>query len=100
MINTDMRFYDYYKLGEENEYGQPQLPSLTSEPTGKILMYINLSSQAVTDNIKYSNCSYIGLTRRENVDDTYIIKYGNELLKVLYVNPKGRLTQVFLAEIV
>jgi hypothetical protein len=97
MINTDMRFYDYYKLGEKDEYGQPQLPSLTSEPTGQILMCINLSSQAITDNIKYSNCSYIGLTR-ENVNDTYIIKYENELLKVLYVNPKGRLKQVYLAD--
>ena len=98
MINADMRLYDYFTLGADDEYGQAQIPSIDSEPTGQIKMCINLSSQAITDNIKYSNCSYVGLTR-ESVNDTYIIKYENELLKVLYVNPKGRLTQVFLAEI-
>ena len=98
MINTDMRLYDYFTLGDKDAYGQPQLPTLESDPIGQIKMSINITSQAITDNIKYKDCSYLGLTK-ETINDTYIIKYENVLLKVLYVNPKGRLKQVFLAEI-
>lgn len=99
MINTDMRLYDYFLLGENDEYGQPQIPSLKdSEPVGKIKMAINLSSQTITDNIKYRDCSYLGLTKG-TINDTYFINYENKLLKVLYVNPKGHFKQVYMAEI-
>ena len=92
MINADMRLYNYFTLGEENEAGQ-RFPS--KEPVGQIKMAINISSQSVQDNINYAGASYVGLTHA-NVDDTYIIEYGNERLKVLYVNSKGRLKQVFM----
>lgn len=92
MINADMRFYDYFTYGEKNAYGQP---TLSSTPTGQIKMAINISSQAVQDNVLYKDCSYIGLTQAP-IDDTYVIDYDGERLKVLYVNPKGRYTQVFL----
>lgn len=93
MINTDMRLYNYFTLGPKNAYGQATMPT---EPAGTILMTVNISSQSVQDNINYQGCQYVGLTRA-NVDDTYIIQYGDEKLKVLYVNPKGRLKQVFMA---
>lgn len=96
MINADMRLYNYFTLGEKNAYGQPTIPAPDAEPVGQIKMAINISSQAIQDNINYKNCAYIGLTRAD-VDDTYIIEYENERLKVLYVNPKGRMKQVFLA---
>ena len=94
MINADMRLYDYFTLGDDDGYGQP---SISDVPVGQIKMAINISSQSVQDNINYKDANYIGLTQA-NVDDTYIIQYGNERLKVLYVNPKGRLKQVFLKE--
>ena len=92
MINADMRLYDYFTLGNKDEYGQP---TLSSTPVGQIKMSINITSQNVQDNINYVNAQYIGLTNA-NVDDTYIIQYGNRRLKVLYVNPKGRMKQVFM----
>lgn len=92
MINADMRTYSYFTLGIEDEYGQE---ILSTEPVGQIKMAINITSQSIQDNINYKNCAYIGLTHA-NVDDTYVIVYGEERLKVLYVNPKGRLKQVFL----
>jgi hypothetical protein len=94
MITADMRIYDYFTLGANNAYGQP---AMSEEPVGKIKMAINISSQSVQDNINYKDCQYIGLTQA-NVDDTYVIQYGNEKLKVLYVNPKGRYKQVFMRE--
>ena len=93
MITTDMRLYDFFTFGEDNGYG---VPTLSTEPKGKIKMAINISSQSTQDNILYKDCSYIGLTLDANVNDTYVIQYGEEQLKVLYVNPKGRYKQVFL----
>ena len=98
MINADMRSYNYFTLGEKNSYGQPQMPAKDAAPEGQIKMAINTSSQGIQDNVKYKDCSYVGLTHAE-VNDTYIIQYGNERLKVQYVNPKGRLKQVFMKEI-
>lgn len=95
MINADMRIYDYYTYGEDDGYGQP---SLSASPQGKIKMAVNITSQSVQDNINYENSQYIGLTLSP-IDDTYVIQYGNEKLKVLYVNPKGRYKQVFMTEI-
>lgn len=94
MINADMRLYDYFTFGEDDGYGQPQL---SSEPVGQVKMAINISSQSIQDNINYKDAKYVGLTHA-NVDDTYVILFGNERLKVLYVNPKGRYNQVFLGE--
>ena len=96
MINTDMRLYEYYTYGNANSYGQPQL---SQTPQGSIKIAINISSQSIQDNILYQNCSYVGLTMDSAVNDTFVIKYGDEKLKVLYVNPKGKFKQVFLKKI-
>lgn len=92
MINADMRYYDYFTFGAPNAYGQPQL-SETAQ--GSIKMVINTTSNSVQDNVRYKDASYIGLTHAL-VDDSYVIQYGNEKLKVLYVVPKGRLKQVYM----
>lgn len=96
MINTDMRLYNYYTYGESDGYGQPQL---STEMQGSIKMAINISSQAIQDNINYQDCSYVGLTLDKKVTDAFVIKYGDEKLKVLYVNPKGKFIQVYLKKI-
>lgn len=95
MINVDMRNYDYFTLGEPDEYGQI---TLSKTPQGTIKMAIYITSKNIQDNINYADCNYIGLTSAP-VDDTYLIQYGAEKLKVQYVYPKGRYKQVFLKEI-
>ena len=98
MINTDMRSYYYFTFGEKNAYGEPQL---SKEVKGSIKIAINSISQSITDNVNYKQATYIGLTHDAKVNDTYVIAYGNKgtRLKVLYVVPKGRLKQVFMAEL-
>jgi hypothetical protein len=96
MINADMRVYDFSTLGKMDAYGQP---TESKKPDGTIKMAINISSQSITDNVKFKDCSYIGLTLDGNVNDKYIIHYGDVKLKVLYVNPMGRYKQVYLAEV-
>ena len=95
MINADMRLYDYFTIGDSNGYGQP---TISEDVKGQIKMAIYITSQSVQDNVNYLDAQYVGLTHA-NVDDTYIIQYGEERLKVLYINPTGRLKQVFLKKI-
>ena len=96
MFSTDARTYNYFTLGGLNEYGQLQMPTDDTEPTGTIKMAIYTTTQAIQDNVLYKNASYIGLTQAD-VNDTYIIECENERLKVLYVNQRGRYKQAFLA---
>lgn len=95
MINASMRFYDYFTLGENDDYGQPRL----SNKKGSVKMSINLQTQTPADNIKYKDATYVGLTLDQAIDDSYIVKLDEKTkLKVLYVNPFGRYKQVFMAE--
>lgn len=93
MITTDIRAYDFYTLGEEDEYGQSVV---SAEPSGTVRMVFFISSQNIQDNINYKDCNYIGLTMDKSVNDKMVIQVGDERLKVQYVNPKGRFIQVFL----
>lgn len=95
MISADMRQYKYYLYGEKNAYGQTVF---STEPAGTIKISINTTSTAIQDNVRYKDATYLGLTS-EPVTDKYVIEYGEEKLKVLYVLPKGRLKQVFLKNI-
>lgn len=95
MINEAMRSYNYFTFGDDNGYGSP---TLSTEVKGSIKMAIHTTSQNIQDNIKYKGATYIGLTKSADVNDTYVIQYGNEKLKVLYVNTEGRLNQVFMSE--
>lgn len=93
MINTDFRIYNYFTYGEPDNYGQPEL---SEKPTGEIKMAIYLSAQTPQDSILYQGAQYVGLTR-DAISDNYVIKYGDEMLKVLYINPRGRCKQVFMS---
>lgn len=92
MILNNMRLYDFYTFGELNAYG---VQSLSKDIKGQVKLSIYTTSQSVQDNIKYKDASYIALTYAD-IDDSYVIQYGKEKLKVLYVNTQGRMKQVFL----
>lgn len=96
MINPDMRTYTYYLLEEKDAYGQPQM---SEEEKGQIKMAIYSSSKSAADNVMYENASYIGFTHA-NIDDSFIIEYGKEKLKVLYVIDAKWVKEVFLAKMV
>ena len=93
MINSRMRAYDYYLIGDDNGYGQITLiRDDEGKPVkqGEIKVSISTISQTIADDIRYSDSTYIGLSQDRNINNTYVIQYGNELLKVQYVNPDGR----------
>ena len=95
MINTSMRDYNYSIFEELDEYGQPQ----EVEASDTIKMSITLASQTINENALYSGAQYTGLTLNKDINAKYIIHYGDERLKVLYVNTQGRYTQVFMARV-
>ena len=96
MINADMRSYDYFLYGEENRYRHPQLSDTVQ---GSVKMSVYSTSTNIQDNINYKNAEFIGLTKDSNICDKYVIQYGTDKLKVLYIIPKGRLKQVFLIKV-
>ena len=91
-----MKLYNYSTFGARNNYGEQ---TLSTEPIGAVKMAINSSNITTGDNIKYKDATYIGLTLDKAINDTFVIHYGEEKLKVLYVIPVGRYIQVFLKEI-
>lgn len=95
-IQAQMKEYPYSLYStSRNAYGETTTNYL---PIGNIRMAINLSNQATNNYITYAEADYIGLTKDE-VDDQYIIHYGNEKLKVKYVNPIGKYKQVAMVRI-
>ena len=99
MINSRMRAYNYYLIGDDNGYGQHTLirdDNGNPLKQGDITMSISTLTQAVTEDLRYTDSTYIGLTYDNVVNDNYIVQYGDELLKVQYVNKDGRYNQVFL----
>ena len=103
MINAQMKEYSYYRYNSDTDaYGQLTLiKDDNGEPViqGTVKIAINNSSTAIQENIRYKDATYIGLTLNKSIDDTYVIQYGDERLKVLYVTPQGRYRQVFLNSI-
>ena len=97
MINTNYRLYNYFTLGV-NEYGQEVA---STEPTGKVKLSIALRNQTTLDNILYQDAQYMAFTHDTKVNDTYIIEYGQERLKVLYVSESAhnRPRQIFLTRV-
>lgn len=96
MINTKMKQYTYKKITEIlDDYGQPTIEKIE----GTIKIAINFTNETVDNNSLYSGAQYIGLTLNKNIDDTYIIDYEGESLKVLYVNKEGKYRQVFMARV-
>lgn len=93
MINAQMTEYKYYPY-KENVYGEAIIDEGSS---GSILMAINLIDQSISDNPLYTNATYIGLTYNKEISDKHVIQYGNQKLKVIYVNPMGRYKQVYMA---
>ncbi len=92
-MEQNMRKYGYFSYGETDSYGQPQL---STEIVGEIKLAIGIASQQIQDSIAYSGTQYTALTNA-HIDDTMVIQYGDEKLKVLHVNPLGKYKQAYLA---
>lgn len=69
--------YSYSLLGVLDEYGQQ-----TESETDVISMFIALNSYLITDDIRYTQHKYIGISQSE-LNDKMVIKYKDKRLKVV-----------------
>lgn len=96
MFNTELKDYNYLQYEEYGKYGQAQL---SDEVKGQIKMAIYTTNQSTQDNIRYKDATYVGITHNRDIDDTFVIQYGDEKLKVLYANKQGRFVIAFMKNI-
>lgn len=90
------KVYDYYQYEGKDSYGQPML---STEAKGTINMAIINTVKSVNDSADYLREEFLGLTWDKDIDDTYVIQYGDKRLKVLYVITAPRLkSQVIMTE--
>ena len=89
-----MRKYPLYVISSEpDEYGQIG----TAEPDGDILAALYVNDRQLTDNVYYSEASYVALTWRLDITDRHILQVGEGMKKVLQVLP-GRMMRILLAD--
>ena len=93
MINRQLINATVIKYGGVDEYGQMLS---TPEEQREIKMTFTLYNHTNSSDIRYQNVRYVGLTKDKDINDNMTIKVGEDEYKVLFVNPFGRMTQVFL----
>lgn len=93
MIRHDLKEFPFEYMVRD-DYGQ----MVSSGIEGNIEITIYSYSQKNTNDIRYSNATYIGLTKAD-VADNIIIHYYDKKLKVLFVDNFGRWNQVYLNEL-
>ena len=94
VINRDMRQAQVYTIGENDEYGQP---TLNPENPITIQLTFGLYNHSPVEDPRYQDVMYTGLTHY-NLTDKNVVQIGDAQFKVKFVNPYGRLNQVFLTD--
>ena len=82
-------------MGGKDRYGQELVNVIEDKP---ITLTFGLYNHKQTDDVRYQDVEYTGLTPYD-VSDNQIIVIDNTKYKVLFVNPFGRMSQVFLKKI-
>ena len=59
---------------------------------------VNLYKQNSFDDIRYQQAEYLILTKDKNITDKDTLVFNGQEYKVLYVNPFGRLNQVWVSK--
>ena len=93
MINRELKDATVVTYGGVDEYGQ-----MMTTPTASrtISMTFGMYQHTPTQDIRFQDVKYVGLTSdREISDKDSVIIEGKEY-KVSFVNPFGRMTQVFM----
>ena len=81
-----------FAFGEVDEYGQE---TLDLENSSTIHLTFGLFNHHDTEDVRYQDVEYTGLTF-DNLTDNNVIQIGDNKYKVKFVNPYGRINQVFL----
>lgn len=93
MINRELVEATVNSYGGVDEYGQ-QLAELTGTRT--ITVAIGIYTHTATNDIRYQDVKYYGLTQDKAITDKDYLVVGDKTYKVLYVNSTTRWTQLYL----
>ena len=93
MIQSNMKLYNYYTLGELDDYGTEQV---SKQVSGQVKLSIFLQTKQLSDNSIYKDVQFTALTNDKDINEKNLIEYNNMLLKVLYINDLGRYRQIYL----
>lgn len=93
MINREFRKCALRHYAGEDEYGQ-QLAFVESERP--IEATFNIYTHGETADIRFQDITHISLTKDKEICDADTLTFDGVEYKVQFVNPYGRLTQVFL----
>lgn len=92
VINRSMREAVMYSLGEVDEYGQE---TIDTENAITVHLTFGLYNHHEVEDIRYQDVDYCGLTY-DNITDKNILLLDDKQYKVKFVNPYGRIKEVFL----
>lgn len=94
LFNRATSKYNVLKSEGKDEYAC----NLPYAPTGEVVEgTLGIYSHTQVEDIRYSHADYIMLTKDEVTDDMILERDGSKY-KVEFVNPYGRLKQVYLSE--
>ena len=94
MIETAMRELPLYVLSDTPDaYGQIGVV----QPSGSIRAAVYVNDRQLTDNVYYSEASFVALTWRTDITDRHLIGLPDGKKKVTRVLP-GRMTRLLLAD--
>lgn len=93
MINRVLKQAQVLNKYSKDEYGQRH----SSEAFSHIIdITFGLFDNTISNDIRYANCKYVGLTKDTSLtDNDYLIIDGQEY-KIEFINPFGRWVQVFM----
>ena len=93
MINREFRQATVVTYGGIDEYGQ-----MLTTPTASrnISVTLNLYSHTQTSDVRFQEVSHVALTKDRTITDKDVLIIDGKEFKVFFVNPFGRLAQVFL----
>lgn len=75
-----------------DEYGQEGINPINQTP---IEITFGIYKHQPTEDIRFQNVEYVGLTKA-SVNDSQAIKIGDKEYKIQFVNPFGRYKEVFM----
>lgn len=94
MINRQMILAELLSYnGEPDEYGQMNTGEPTSQP---IELTLTIYNHSKVEDVRFNNVTHTALTKNKEVTDANKIRIGENMYLIEFVNPDGRLAQLFL----
>ena len=93
LFNRTLQTLVVHTHGGVDDYGYQLAEELS---TRKIEGSVSLYQHTQTSDIRYIDCEYVVLTKDKDISVNDSIEINGKEMKVMFVNPYGRLKQVFI----